>query len=81
MVSVEARVVDPTHLELAKPLSVARGRTVVVSVTDLGEPDSVDADWRQWQGASADALRDAYGPSEPEYTPAMVREPNPDYRG
>lgn len=76
MVLLEARVLDSTHLELARPIEASRGRTVLVSVA---EPAEQDAERRQWLGSSAASLQAAYGDSEPDYTPAMVRESNPDY--
>ena len=76
MVLVEAKVMDATHLELARPIASEQGRTVFVA---LAEPGEQDAERRQWLAASAASLDAAYGESEPEYTPAMVRERNPDY--
>ena len=76
MVLREARVLDSTHLELSSPIAGIRGRTVLVSVA---EPAEQDAERRQWLAGSAASLQAAYGESEPEYTPAMVRESNPDY--
>ena len=76
MVLIEARVMDSTHLELSRPIAAGQGRTVVVSVA---EPAEKDMDRRQWLVKSAASLQAAYGASEPEYTPAMVKERNPDY--
>ena len=76
MVLVEAKVMDPTHLELSKPISVTRGSMVFVALDESSEHDS---DRQQWLEGSAGSLRTAYGESEPEYSPAMVRESNPDY--
>ena len=77
MMLVEAKVMDPTHLELAKPIPAGRGGKVIVVVTELADQD---AERWQWFDISAESLRDAYGDSEPDYTPSMVRETNPDYR-
>ncbi|MBN1423533.1 hypothetical protein JXA88_03150 [Candidatus Fermentibacteria bacterium] len=76
MVVVQARVLDPTHLELAKPIAISRGRNVFVVVT---ESTGADAERQQWLAGSSESLRNAYGESEPEYTPSMVREANPGY--
>ena len=76
MVLVEAKVMDSTHLELSRPIKTTRGRTVLVSVAD---PTEKDAERRQWLAGSAASLQTAYGDSEPEYAPSMVRESNPDY--
>jgi hypothetical protein len=40
MVLVEAKVVDSTHLELSTPIPTKHGRTVVVSVAEVGERDA-----------------------------------------
>jgi len=76
MVLVEARVVDATHLELSRPIGTRCGRTVFVSVVESGERDP---ERQEWLIASSDRLRSAYGESEPDYTPSMVRERNQDY--
>lgn len=76
MVLVEARVMDATHLELSRPIAAGAGRTVFVAVAESSEED---AERRQWLDGSAASLRGAYSETEPEYTPAMVREKNPDY--
>lgn len=76
MVLVQARVLDPTHLELAKPIAAGRGGNVFVVVT---ESANADAERQQWLDVSSESLRNAYGDSEPEYTPSMVRETNPGY--
>ena len=76
MVLVRAKVVDSTHLELSKPIAARKGLTVLVSVA---EPGDNDAERQQWLAASAASLHGAYGESEPEYSPSMVKETNPDY--
>jgi hypothetical protein len=76
MVLVEARVVDATHLELARPIGTRRGGKVFVSVAEAGEKD---AERQEWLAASSDRLGAAYADSEPDYTPSMLRESNPDY--
>jgi hypothetical protein len=73
---LEARVIDPTHLELSKPIGAVQGQTVFVSVTEAPEGD---LDRQQWLAASCDTLESAYGVSEPHYSLSMVKESNPDY--
>ena len=75
MVLVEAKVVDATHLELSRPIATRRGRTVFVSVAESGEKD---LERQEWLAVSGDGIRAAYGDSEPDYTPSMVRELNQD---
>ena len=76
MVLIEARVVDSTHLELARPIAARQGGTVLVSVAELVEKD---ADREEWLGASSSGLPAAYSDSEPDYSASLVKEPNPDY--
>ena len=76
MVLVLAKVVDATHLELSEPIAGPPGRKVLVSVAESSDED---ADREQWLALSVEGLRSAYGDAEPEYSPAMVREQNPEY--
>jgi len=76
MVLVQARVLDSTHLELAKPIAASLGGHVLVVVT---ESTRADAERQEWLEGSSQSLRNAYGDSEPEYTPSIVREANPGY--
>jgi len=76
MLLVEARVLDSTHLELSSPITVNRGRTVLVALTESAEQD---AERRQWLEGAAACLEAAYGDSEPDYDASMVREANPEY--
>ena len=76
MITVRARVIDPTHLELDTPITAVRGGDVFVVVT---ESPHADAEWPQWIDSSAESLRSAHGDSEPEYTPSMLRETTPGY--
>ncbi len=76
MILIQARVLDSTHLELAKPIAAGRGGNVFVVVT---ESTNADTERQQWLDGSAGSLQNAYGASEPEYTPSMVRETNPGY--
>jgi len=76
MMLYEAKVVDPTHLELSRPLAVCRGKRVVVTVA---EPAERDMERWEWIETGTTGLQAAYDDAEPEYTPAMVRERNPGY--
>ena len=77
MVVLEARVLDATHLELTRPISTPSGGKVLVSLT---EPGDTDDEHTAWLAASARSLAAAYGESEPEYIPNMVKESNPEYK-
>ena len=76
MVVVEARVMDATHLELAKPIDTRPGEKVVVSLLD---PTLEDSERDAWLSNSCGTLASAYGDSEPEYNHGMIKEPNPEY--
>ncbi len=76
MVLVHARVLDPTHLELAKHIAAVCGGSVFVVVT---ESTNADAERQQWLEVSSESLQNVYGDAEPAYTPSMVRETNPGY--
>ena len=45
----------------------------------IAESVEKDADRQQWLAVAAAALQAAYGESEPDYSPVMVKESNPDY--
>jgi len=76
MVLVQAKVLDSTHLELAKPIAANPGGNVFVLVT---ESTIADAERQEWLERSSESLNNAYSDSEPEYIVSMVRETNPEY--
>ena len=71
MVVIEARVLDGTHLELARPIQAPSGAKVLVCV---GDPEDADEERRDWLLASAQFLAAAYGDAEPDYHLGMVKE-------
>ncbi len=76
MILVKARVLDSTHLELAKPIAAGCGGQVFVVVAESTHPDD---ERKHWLDGSLESLQNAYGDSEPEYALSMVRESNPGY--
>lgn len=78
MVLIEARVTDPTHLELSRPIDAPPGGNVVVSVVS---PNGDGKDREEWLSLSVGGLAQAFSGSEPDYSVNSVREPNPEYRG
>ena len=76
MTILRAKVLDATHLELLKPIPEPMGRDIVISVADA---NSTDVSQEQWLTLSRQSLSRAYSDLEPEYTPSMVRERNPEY--
>lgn len=77
MVLVEAKVIDSTHLELMRPIIAVRGGIVSLTLAESGEEDP---ERDRWLAASSAALGAAYGESEPDYPPSLIRQTNPDYR-
>jgi hypothetical protein len=73
---VEARVMDSMHLELSKPIDFKQGRKIMVLVSEALEQDNER--W-QWIDATTIGLQKAYGHSEPDYTPVMIKEINEGY--
>lgn len=50
-------------------------------VVDKGTVPAVAATEQQsWGKFAAQQLEQAYGAAEPDYTPAMIKEPNPEYQ-
>nr|VFJ72140.1 MAG: hypothetical protein BECKFW1821C_GA0114237_103215 [Candidatus Kentron sp. FW] len=76
MITMHATVIDDRHIELSTPLGLSPGSNVVVSIP---EPSGDDPDRESWPNVSLTGLSAAYGESEPEYGPDLVREPNPKY--
>ncbi len=74
MQTVEAQVIDPTLLRLLQPIQLPKLTRVVIAVLP-SESDERAA----WLQASADWLSQAYGDDEPEYTPELVKKPNPEF--
>ena len=75
---LKAKVIDPTHLELAQPVQSCSGQDVLVSIDDYNEET---AEHKEWMAASESTLVDAYDESEPDYSASMVKEHNPEYGG
>ncbi len=73
---VEAQVIDSHHLRLKKPIELAPGSHVVITIET---PEGV-AEEQEWYLLSSRSLEEAYGAEEPEYSADMVKVPNPDYQ-
>ena len=69
MVVVSAKIIDATHLELAKPLAASYGEAVRVFIAEADEGDN---EHKRWLAVSLEGLQSAYGDSDPEYTAVMV---------
>jgi hypothetical protein len=66
---------DGEHIQLDEPFRLERDTPLAVTV--LANEDERNS----WYALSATGLEAAYGDDEPEYTPDLVIEPNPDYEG
>jgi hypothetical protein len=76
MESIEARVVDARHLELASAIALPNGSRVRVIVGMADGEGGLQDDWRRY---GMGGLSRAYGDDEPDYPESSVREPNPEY--
>ncbi len=74
MQTLEAQVVDDTHLKLLHPLQLPKQTRVIIA---LLQP--VDDERAAWLQTSASQLSRAYGEDEPDYPAELVKEPNPEY--
>jgi hypothetical protein len=77
MITLKARLVDSTHLELSRPVDTSKGRNVMVPII---ESDETNTEREKWLAASKSGLQIAYGDSEPDYSASMIKEPNPEYK-
>jgi hypothetical protein len=74
--SVEAQVIDSRHLKLKKPIKIAPGSTVMITI----EPAEGVAEEQEWYLLSSRGLEEAYGEDEPEYSLEKIKIPNPEYQ-
>lgn len=73
---VEAQVIDSRHLKLKKPIKIAPGSTIRITI----EPAEGVAEEQGWYLLSSQALEEAYGDDEPDYPLETIKIPNPDYQ-
>jgi hypothetical protein len=66
-----------SFLELAQPIQVPPGAKVLVAI---GVPELVAEDHQAWIQMSIQRLASTYGPNEPEYSPDLIKTPNPEFR-
>jgi hypothetical protein len=74
---VEAQVIDSRHLKLKKPIKIAPGSTVMISIE---QPAGVIAEDQEWYLFSSQNLNAAYDDAEPDYSLDRIKIPNPDYQ-
>ena len=73
---VEAQVIDARHLKLKRPIKIAPGSTVMITI----EPAEGVAEDQEWYQISSQGLEAAYGEDEPDYSLDTIKEPNPEYK-
>ena len=73
MQTLEAKVIDNTHVRLLQPIPLPRLTRVMITVVS-SESDERAA----WLHASAGWLSQAYD-DEPEYSLDLIKQPNPEF--
>jgi hypothetical protein len=74
--SVEAQVIDSRHLKLKKPIKIAPGSTVLITI----ETAEGVAEEQEWYLLSLQNLKDAYDETDPDYSLDTIKTPNPEYQ-
>jgi len=72
----EAIVKDENHIELLKPLKIAKGKKIKVIIQEESNLTDERVDFLSF---SLESLENAYGENEPEYSIKMIKEPNKEY--
>ena len=73
---VEAQVIDSHHLKLKKPIKIAPGSTILVTI----KPAEGVAEDQEWYLLSSLGLEEAYSENEPDYSLESIKIPNPEYQ-
>ena len=77
MEMIEAQVLDAQHLKLSKRLDIPTGSKIFITITP---PKDLAAEHEAWALLSSQGLAKAYGDDEPEYSPASIKKPNPEFQ-
>jgi hypothetical protein len=73
---VKAQVIDSRHLKLKKPIKIAPGSTVMITIESAeGVAEEQEQYW-----LSSHALEEAYSENEPDYSLERIKVPNPEYQ-
>ena len=70
---------DGQQIVLDEPFELEADTELLVTVLPK-EQSEEDAEREDWLELSMKRLQDAYGEDEPEYSPDMIKEPNPRFR-
>ena len=77
MQMIESQVIDATHLELFQPIQIPPHSKIMIAVIAADDL----ADEREfWYQLADQGLAMAYGDDEPDYSLAVIKEPNPEYK-
>jgi hypothetical protein len=69
---------DGEEIRLDEPFQLEPNSELIVTVLPKSVREPERDDWLRLSGAR---LEDAYRADEPDYSPDMIREANPDYEG
>jgi len=69
---VEAQVIDSRHLKLKRPIQIAPGSTVMITIEPTEE--------QEWYLLSEQGLEEAYSQDEPDHSLERIKIPNPEYQ-
>ena len=72
---LEAQVIDSQHLKLTKPIELAPGSTIIITI----EPAGSVAEEQAWYLLSLQGLVGVYRADEPDYSLDLIKDTNPDY--
>lgn len=67
-------------VEQGEQLIIARGDKPVARLLPIEESGPAESEHEAWGQAALRNLSRAYSPDEPDYSAAMIVEPNPSYR-
>ena len=78
-ITLPAKCVN-NQIVLSEPFSIPEDRVLFVTILPSEKTPNGGRSFAQdWTGIAAAGLGLAYSDDEPEYTPAMLKEANPDY--
>ncbi len=67
---------DGDRIVLDEPFEMELDTELIVTVL---MKEQIDSEREDWANLAMESLARAYGDDEPEYTPDMIKEPNPKY--
>jgi hypothetical protein len=68
------------QIVLTEPMEISENSELLVVILPRAlQPEAGSSFQRDWAAVAAAGLERAYSEEEPEYTPAMLKEANPDY--